>query len=374
MTTPVHGSPRAGLAHPNPAGHTIPAYSEVMEDHRALTEALAPCADRAVLCVASAGDNVFHLQRAGAARVVAVDIDPAQIALARWKWAAILDLDQGDLLRLAGLLPATEAQRLGLLVALSPPELESWPALSQRVAERGLLGCGKLPEFLEPLRAGLTAIVGRATLETLLLDGDPAARRTAWDALESPAAVNFLAAALNQATISDAFIPAAAWPRMAEPRFHLHYLRVLRHLTLELDPTSNVYLHRLWLADTDGRSIPAYLEREYRTELARRPDTTEWVCADLLDALEAQPAGSIDRFNLSNVLDWCEDDHHDAIWAAVERAARPGAACFLRSFLVARPPPAAVLARWKLDGTRSKRAAHDDRVGYFSRYELWRRG
>jgi S-adenosylmethionine:diacylglycerol 3-amino-3-carboxypropyl transferase len=353
----------------------IPAYSEVMEDHAAVEAALFPCAGANAVCIASAGDNVFHLALAGAARVLAVDVMPAQIALARWKQLALRHLDHGDFLTLAGVRDGAEEERAALLGRLPIEDGEHWPHLAAAVARRGLLGCGRLAEFLEPLRGGLQAVVGREVLETLLTDRDLAARRRAFARVESPQGVAFLAAALNQSTIADAFIPAAAWPRMAEPRFHLHYLRVLRHLTLELDPTANPYLQRLWLGRADGvAGLLPYLRLEGQAALRRCGTAIHWVTADVTRALDAEPAASVELFNLSNVPDWCDGAQYEALWRAVDRAAKRGARCFLRSFLAERPLPTTVAPRWRLDEVQSERAAAADRVGYFSRYELWRLG
>lgn len=352
----------------------IPAYSEVMEDHAAIEAALAPITDQACLCVASGGDNVFQLVLAGARQVLAVDLAAEQIELSRWKLSAITQLDQTSLRRLAGLEAASAEQRWHSLRSLSIPQLADWEQLVAAVSAHGLLGCGKLSAFLAPLRAGLSALVGTETLERLLTHADPAQRRQAWTQLETPAVIEFLSQALNQHTISDAFIPASAWPRMAEPRFHLHYLRVLRHLTQELDPRHNFYLQRLWLGRyVEALALPPYLTPAGQKALQARNGAIEWLHQDLGQALEHVTAASLDCLNLSNVLDWCSDEHYAAIWLAATRAAKPGARCFLRSFLIGRPLPASVARHWQLDEQRSRQAGHDDRVGYFSRYELWRR-
>jgi S-adenosylmethionine:diacylglycerol 3-amino-3-carboxypropyl transferase len=186
--------------------------------------------------------------------------------------------------------------------------------------------------------------------------------------------LDFLGAALNQTTISNAFVPAAAWPSMAEPRFHLHYHRVLRRLTLEQDPSGNFYLHRLWLGRFASPDVlPPYLSRSAHEHLRSALPSISWHTADALELLSAEPPASIDLINLSNVLDWSDDSHHDALWSAIDRAATPTARLFLRSFLADRLPPAAVARRWTRDVARSETAATSDRVGYFSRYELWRR-
>ena len=56
------------------------------------------------------------------------------------------------------------------------------------------------------------------------------------------------------------------------------------------------------------------------------------VHADAAGYLEAQPAGAFHGFTLSNILDGVDDGYRQRLFAAVERAASPGAITVLRSF------------------------------------------
>jgi S-adenosylmethionine:diacylglycerol 3-amino-3-carboxypropyl transferase len=56
------------------------------------------------------------------------------------------------------------------------------------------------------------------------------------------------------------------------------------------------------------------------------------VTADAAEFLEACPPRSFDAFSLSNILDGADEAYGARLFAAVRRAARPGAASILRSF------------------------------------------
>jgi S-adenosylmethionine-diacylglycerol 3-amino-3-carboxypropyl transferase len=361
------------------AGEAPPlVYSEVMEDGDVVAEALATRPGDTVVVVASAGDNVFRAVLEPCTRVHGVDLNPTQVAFSRLKAAAIDEFEWAEFAALVGSRDATREARAELLRRLPKDLVErALPDADAREAavERGLASAGRLAAFVAPLRGALGSIVGAKNLERIARTTDRAERRRLWTThFDTPAVDDLLASALNEDTISNAFIPAWAFGRMAEPRFDRHYKRVLEHLFVELEPATNAFLQRLWLGRYLSPDVAQrYLCPESHAPLRAALERVAWHSADLLGFLESLPPRSVDALNLSNVLDWSDDAHHDRLWAATERVATGGARVFLRSFLADRDPPASIRAAWSSDPARNERMRRADRVGYFSRYELWTR-
>jgi S-adenosylmethionine:diacylglycerol 3-amino-3-carboxypropyl transferase len=80
--------------------------------------------------------------------------------------------------------------------------------------------------------------------------------------------------------------------------------------------SANPYARSLLLGDPRETS-PAHVQLE---------------TADAAEFLERCDEGSFDSFSLSNILDGAGEQYAERLWAAVRRAAKPGAVAILRSF------------------------------------------
>src|ERR1700754_4409383 len=77
-------------------------YAQVWEDADILEEAIAPKPGDTVVSIASAGDNAFALLAEGCERVIAVDLNPTQLACVRLRKAMYQHLSHQEFLELMG--------------------------------------------------------------------------------------------------------------------------------------------------------------------------------------------------------------------------------------------------------------------------------
>jgi hypothetical protein len=233
-----------------------------------------------ILAIASAGDTVIALARAGH-RVTAVDINPSQISY-------VAERLQGG--------PSREGQ-----------------------ADR-LLSIGR--QLLRP--AGWT----RTRLGHLSAMTDCAAQVVEWRRLTSG--------------VSGAALRAVLSPAALRVRYRAEFTDAAAHLRGELalriehglaahansaNPWAQVLFTGRWpdLEDASGPIV----------------DGVCLHCADIATHLEQVPAGTYDGFTLSNMLDGTPDAYRRRLFTALRRAGTPGAIVVLRTLGTAAHPAAA---------------------------------
>ena len=92
-----------------------------------------------------------------------------------------------------------------------------------------------------------------------------------------------------------------------------------------------------WIANRTNLYARALLLGEMPAErFSTKVGNIRLIHADAAAFLESEPAGSFDGFTLSNILDGASAAYEQRLFAAVKRAAAPGAMAVLRSF---REPP-----------------------------------
>src|SRR5690242_10124519 len=87
-------------------------YAQCWEDADVLIEGLALAPGAECLSIASAGDNTLALLTRDPRRVVAVDLNAAQLACLELRVAAYRELEHWELLELLGVRPCADRARL----------------------------------------------------------------------------------------------------------------------------------------------------------------------------------------------------------------------------------------------------------------------
>lgn len=307
-------------------------YSACNEDGASETAALDPAGKR-VLCIAASGSRAFDLLLADPAAIVAVDQNPAQIALAELFTAAYRQLDYADFASLAGIADHPDrAAMLDLLLPTLPPEARVFWSANRAAVAGGLLYCGRWESFLRrfvrwagPRRRALAA--------RLLAAADPGAQwalwQTEWDDWRWRLLLHALACrplwrwGLREPGI--AFVPRDFdMAGYARARFD----HAARDLHLARLPFA-------WLLLTGAYHpavLPAYLTAGGHATIRARLDRLSFHAASLQEAIADPDAARFDAVSLSDYSSYCDLAVQRAVWADLGRRLRPGARVCERKF------------------------------------------
>lgn len=322
-------------------------FAQVREDPAVEIEALRVGGGETAVVVGSGGCTALSLLAAGAGRVVAVDVNPAQNHLLELKAAAVTCLPREDAVRFLGGWPMAAAARLriyaGLRGMLSPTARDWWDGEPEAVGV-GAIEAGATERYLRLMATLLRRLVHPAgRIERLLACGSIAEQRAfyraEWDNRRWRALFALLA---SRRALQRVYRPAF-FRHAGSARFSDHFRARLEHTLTTLPVATNYFLHQVLTGryPADPAALPPYLaDTDWTAGMADRlvivdGGYTAW--------LRTLPAASVDALALSNICEWLPPADVDALFAEVARVARPGARVVVRNFVGWTEVP----ARWR---------------------------
>ncbi len=352
-----------------------PVYSEVLEDERPIRAWLAAGPGDVALSIASGGDNVFNLLLDEPDELIAIDVSPAQVDYCALK-AAALTLPFEQAATVLGLPRSSTSERAAILDQLLQAtglRLSEGPA-RQAAVEGGLLLVGIFESLVSAVRTEIQQVLAEDIVLSLIRQDDGAARARIWTENEiDQRLLPVFKIFFSEDSLKDVFTPASFHDIFDCSPFPEYLLAVLHRKLVSDSPAGNYFMHRWCLGRYLTRSdVPPYLTAAGHDRLTSLLGRVRWQVSEILPVLAGLPRGQVRCFNLSNILDWCDDEHATLIWREITRVAAAGARVFVRSFLADRGylREAARLG-WQRDVAAESRTALADRVGYYPHYQLW---
>jgi S-adenosylmethionine-diacylglycerol 3-amino-3-carboxypropyl transferase len=309
-------------------------YSAAHEDGASELRALATRPTDRVVCIAGSGARPLELLLGDPREVIAVDMNPAQLALLDLKIAAMRMLNHDQLLAFLGVRKSS-ARRSIYVQLRSRLALESrrfWDG-RLRVIDRGVLYAGSWDRRLR-LFSRLFSLTRRGLRDRLFacesVDEQAELWRRRWDNRTWELMLRTIFSRLLWHRFSDE--PGAAFvPESTD---------VPAYLIDRFRRAASAFLFRdsawAWLAFY-GRyradlALPLYLQTANYGTICARLDRIRCVRAPLTEYLESN--GGIDAFSISDVSSYMTRAEHQRCWRAILLAANAGARICERRFLV----------------------------------------
>lgn len=351
------------------ADFTMIRYAQVWEDADILLEALNIQPDDECLSIASAGDNALAMLARSPRKVIALDMNPAQLACLELRVAAFRKLEYREILELIGSVASSRRARLyeAIKARLSPDVRRFWDARPQDIA-KGVGHAGKFENYFRLFRERVMPLVhSRRTISRLLEQRTPDARKRFYEEEWNTWRWRLLFQIFFSRTAMGKLGRDPSFFRYVEGSVAVKILARTRHALAELDPSANPYLQWI-LTGTHQTALPFYLREENVPLIRQNLDRIEWHLAPLEDFLAQHRPGSLSKFNLSDIFEYLSPENTESLLGKIAASARPGARLAYWNMLAPRCAPATLRDRLKPDQTLSSRLILQDKAFFYSAF------
>jgi len=321
--TPARGQESEADAHAD--FRSIIRYAQCWEDADILVEGLDIQPGDVCLSIASAGENSLSMLVKNPARVVAVDLNPAQLAALELRVAAFRTLDHSELLELIGSRPSK--RRAGLYArcraALGSDARRFWDARSAEI-ENGIGSAGKFERYFATFRRWVLPLVHRRKTVERLLVQRTADERLRWYEREwDTRAWRALFRIFFSPTVLGRMGRDPSFFRYVEGSVADHLLGRVHHALAVLDPSENPYL--VWILTGEHRDVlPHALRIEHFDRIRENIDRLEWHRASLESVFDQGILDRCDRVNLSDIFEYMSPENATALFSRLVDGSRAG--------------------------------------------------
>ncbi len=365
-------------------------YPQIWEDPVVDMKALEIGPGHEVVAIASGGCNVLSYLTADPARVTAVDLNGAHIALGMLKICALQNLpDYQTFFRFFGRADARANVSIydqRLRARLDPATRAYWDkrrAFGRRrigVFARNFYRHGLLGHFLGAghALARLHGLDPSVILEARTLEEQRALYEKRLAPIFNKPLVRWMMK--QPASLYGLGIPPAQYKALAanSPRGIGEVLsRRVERLACDFAVADNYFAWQAFgrrYAPGPEPSLPPYLQEENFDALRRRSERVRYVQRSLTETLRDSPAASFDRYVLLDAQDWMTDADLTSLWTQITRTARPRARVIFRTAAADRLLPGRLpddlLGRWRYEEGHSRELGRQDRSSIYGAFHL----
>lgn len=322
-------------------------YAQLWEDADVLVDALGDQKDKTLVSICSAGDNALAMLLLDPAKVVVIDLSPAQIACLEIRISAYRNLSHGEFLELMGARQSN--RRIALLdrvvSELNPETRQFWTDQSEDVAIFGIGGVGKFERYFQVFQKRILPLAqSRATIDEVFRPKPKEEREIffntrwnnwRWKLLLKVFFSNFVMGRLGR---DPAFFDHV------EGSLADHVASRLDHAGIDLDPSQNPYLHYI-LKGIQGEALPlAWREEHYHT-IRERLDRLDLRCGSLEAFVST--GEKADGYNLSDIFEYMNEEIFEEVYSSILDSSNPNARLVYWNMMVPRRMPAKFAKKMK---------------------------
>lgn len=344
-------------------------YAQCWEDADVLLAALNIQPGDTCLSIASAGDNTLSMLTADPAQVIAIDLNPSQLACLQLRVAAYRHLEHAELLELVGSTPSSRRASLyaRCRASLADDARRFWDAHPQFISA-GIGGVGKFEAYFHMFRTRILPLIHRrGTIDRLLAGGSVQGRRDFYESIWNNRRWRWLFKVFFSRRVMGRFGRSPAFFKYVEGSVADRILTRARHALTELNPADNPYLQWI-LTGRHTTALPHALRLENFDAIRRNIDCVTWRLTSLEDLLESPDCPAIHRLNLSDIFEYISPDNCEAILHCILNRAAPAARLAYWNMLVPRSRPGALADRLQPLDELAAQLHFQDKAFFYSRF------
>ncbi len=300
-------------------------YAQLWEDADVLCAALPQDPGKTLVSICSAGDNALAMLTLDPARVVVVDLSPAQIACLHLRIGAYRTLSQPEFLELMGSRPSDQRSAL-LDRAIAELDAETrafWQAQRDGVIAYGAGGVGKFERYFRIFRTKLLPLVhSKKTIDDIFVSRPKAARQEFLDKRFNTWRWRLLLNVFFSRFMMGRMGRDKAFFDHVEGSVAQHVARRIKHAAVDCDPSQNPYLHWI-MKGTHGDAIPMPWRAEHYDTIRDRLDRLD-IRQGALEAF-IDDGDKADGFNLSDIFEYMSPEVFAQVYGQILSAANPQA-------------------------------------------------
>lgn len=311
--------------HLSDVDHSYIRYANVWEDTDVLIQGLQGLKGKNVLSIASAGDNALALLAHDPMLVVAADVNIAQLHLVELKMEAIRSLDYQEYISFAGFRPHPDRVKCYTQLAsrLSDECHEFWNTRTEQI-QTGICHAGKFERYLSTFAKKVLPLIHNNDKVDQLFSFKSAEDQedfyfNKWNTLRW----KFLFKLFFSKTVMGLIGRDPSFLKEVEVGVAENLKKKVDNHLSQVSSQSNSFLHYC-LKGHFGNHLPYFAQNEGRYNRVRKNLHLLKLENNFIQ-FAANNYGSFDRFNLSNIFEYMDEETFDETVGQLISIANPNA-------------------------------------------------
>ena len=331
------------------------AYSTCWEDFDIIKEALKIKKGDTVLSITSGGCNVLNFLIHDPKKIIAVDFNPNQNHILRLKIEAIKHLNHQDFIELFGIVRTNRSLKTyRKLRKYLPKETQVFWNRNSRAIKKGITYNGKQERYIHSVGQYLRYLKGEGILIDFLKSKNLKEQTEFFNKnLKDFSWKLYFNIVYNKPVMmiaKDKFV----FNQIEDSSYHIKFRKRVENAALSVPAKNNHFMSFALLGYyLNEYYYPHYFKKKNFEYLKKRVDRIEIKTGPIQEILKDLPDNSINKFNLSNVLDWTSMEEFKNIICDVIRVGKDKSRfCYLNTLMKRHIPKFTNIKSYKKEANR----------------------